>query len=31
MVDDAKAKTEIPAVGISCSLQDTAAIPGILS
>ncbi|XP_062155434.1 putative threonine aspartase isoform X2 [Alnus glutinosa] len=27
MVDDAKAKTEIPAVGLSCSLQDTAAIP----
>ncbi|KAE7999541.1 hypothetical protein FH972_003958 [Carpinus fangiana] len=29
MVDDAKAKTEIPAVGISCSLQDTAAIPEV--
>jgi hypothetical protein len=31
MVDDAKAKTEIPAVGLSCSPQDTAAIPGIPS
>ncbi len=31
MVDDAKAKTEISAIGISCSPQEATAVLGISS